>query len=264
MSSPIEHPRVVDAVHRLRTLVDPSGGPVSTLFLSPGRLADLRVVLDACSPQPIEPAVWKIPPSEPRGTAVRWWKNGDHPHDHPVAFTAEQREANEGAVVRRFRRPDVPGGSMCSRCGHTMHEHGWIDTHAMHEWTDEKCRDQLGAVCPGDWVLSVWGGEHYVVPHALFRSFTAFETPGAVPGAGLRRGLLSRSGSLGRVLLLDAATESVVPHALFRSFTAFETPGPTRISPTRSRILGKRARERRAASCFGWRIWETRRRRVRY
>ena len=49
MSSPIEHPRVDDAVQRLRTLVAPADGPVDTLFLSAARIADLRALLDAAT-----------------------------------------------------------------------------------------------------------------------------------------------------------------------------------------------------------------------
>lgn len=34
--------------------------------------------------------------------AVQWFENGDH--------------------------PEVPGDTICSKCGYRMHDHGWIDT----------------------------------------------------------------------------------------------------------------------------------------
>src|SRR5688572_15738404 len=101
--------------------------------------------------------------------ATRWFKNGDHPDDNCVIVRAaapDQPFASdvrgnrgaivpddngepflcEGAVVRYFRRPDIPGTSPCISsipCAYTMHEHGWIDTpEGGHN------------VCPGDWIIT--------------------------------------------------------------------------------------------------------------
>ena len=79
--------------------------------------------------------------------AFQWFKNGDHPEDNcmrPFEDTGlVPDEPREGAVVRYFRHPDVPGITICEFCGLTMHEHGWIDTiQGGH------------TVCPGDWVIT--------------------------------------------------------------------------------------------------------------
>jgi hypothetical protein len=85
---------------------------------------------------------------------VQWLKNGDHPDDYAServgmekgqfrTWTGEEAKALgwEGAVVRYFRRPDIPGDSVCAECGHTFHVHGWIDSGGDGR-----------RVCPGDWV----------------------------------------------------------------------------------------------------------------
>lgn len=87
--------------------------------------------------------------------ATQWFKNGDHPHDYAEdtqglengklrVFTGAYRKARswEGSVVRYFRHPDIPGTQACSKCGHTMHNHGWIDT-----------LEDGHNVCPGDWII---------------------------------------------------------------------------------------------------------------
>lgn len=81
-------------------------------------------------------------------TVVRWWRNGDHPADncgellddpmHP-GDAAHQYHRIEGAVVRFFRHPDVPGDQTHDRCGRTWHDHGWIDSGGDGQ-----------IVCPGD------------------------------------------------------------------------------------------------------------------
>lgn len=42
--------------------------------------------------------------------ATQWFKGGDHP------------------VVRHFSHPAVQADKKCSKCGHVMNVHGWIDT----------------------------------------------------------------------------------------------------------------------------------------
>lgn len=77
----------------------------------------------------------KIHGGLPKPDAHQWFKNGDHPLDH-----ADGRPVDwEGAVVRYYRRPDVPGDTPCRKCGAAMHVHGWIDA-----------IDHV--VCPGDWL----------------------------------------------------------------------------------------------------------------
>jgi hypothetical protein len=75
-----------------------------------------------------------------------WHHNGDHPHDGPPD--------REGAVVRYFRHPNVPGSDVCPQCDHTMHAHGWLDNGGPGQ-----------RVCPGDYVLSAPDG-HWVLPRA--------------------------------------------------------------------------------------------------
>ncbi len=66
--------------------------------------------------------------------AYQWFKHGDRPDDG--------KRTVEGAIVRYFRSPDVPGDSSCDRCGGVMHVHGWIDQ-----------PDGGLAVCPGDFLV---------------------------------------------------------------------------------------------------------------
>lgn len=81
--------------------------------------------------------------------ATQWWKNGDHPKDGQLA--------KEGKVVRYFRRPDIEGVEHCDECGHTYHDHGWIDTlEGGHR------------VCPGDFVITGVVGENYPCKPGIF------------------------------------------------------------------------------------------------
>lgn len=102
--------------------------------------------------------------------ATRWLKNGDHPLDYTQThdgfengelrqFSPEYRKAQnwEGDVVRYFRRPDVPGETICKHCGKTMHEHGWIDT-----------LEGSHIVCPGDWIITGVKGELYPCKPDIF------------------------------------------------------------------------------------------------
>ena len=60
---------------------------------------------------------------------TRWYG-----HDH---------ERSEDAVVRYWRRPDVPGDTPCGQCGEIMDLHGWLDTGGDGQ-----------RVCPGDYVVT--------------------------------------------------------------------------------------------------------------
>lgn len=114
--------------------------------------------------------------------ATRWWQNGDHPQDrvgkqeldeielyrlHPELFhdngevgpvpeDVPTYTRREGAVVRYYRHPLVPGGSTCNKCDWLMHQHGWIDT-----------RPDGITVCPGDWVITD-GDRHYSFKPDIF------------------------------------------------------------------------------------------------
>jgi len=62
--------------------------------------------------------------------AHKWFKNGDHPEDGCTVMQGGdglQEKTGEGKVVRYFRHPGIPVDTLCTRCGHTMYLHGWID-----------------------------------------------------------------------------------------------------------------------------------------
>jgi len=88
--------------------------------------------------------------------ATQWFKNGDHPEDR-WSSEGVVPEGWEGRVVRYFRHPNIPGDQICSKCGKTMHEHGWIDT--LEDGHD---------VCPGDWIITGVKGEHYPCKPDIF------------------------------------------------------------------------------------------------
>lgn len=81
--------------------------------------------------------------------AHQWFKNGDHPKDGDPS--------REGAVVRYFRHPGIPGDRPCKHCGKRMHDHGWIDT-----------LEGGHIVCPGDWIITGVKGEHYPCKPDIF------------------------------------------------------------------------------------------------
>jgi hypothetical protein len=93
--------------------------------------------------------------------AIQWWANGDHPDDRIGEqvydpFIDAYFDKLEGAVVRYFRHPDVPGHAECD-CGRVMHDHGWIDTlEGGHK------------VCPGDWIITGVQGERYPCKPDIF------------------------------------------------------------------------------------------------
>jgi hypothetical protein len=82
--------------------------------------------------------------------ATQWFINGDHPQDGDDPL-------KEGNVVRRYRRPDVPGSRVCFYCGRPMHDHGWIDT-----------LEGGHVVCPGDWIITGIKGEVYPCKPNIF------------------------------------------------------------------------------------------------
>lgn len=93
--------------------------------------------------------------------ATQWFTNGDHPLDdcyRPFEDSGERPTlAREGKIVRYYRHPDVSGISLCDKCGHTMHDHGWIDTlEGGHN------------VCIGDWIITGVRGEHYPCKPNIF------------------------------------------------------------------------------------------------
>lgn len=82
--------------------------------------------------------------------AHRWWQNGDHPKDDypPAGSDRHARGPTEGALVRRYRVPG-DGSRMCSKCGHFMHDHGWLESVSHANFP----RDGI-VVCPGEWVIT--------------------------------------------------------------------------------------------------------------
>lgn len=122
----------------------------------------------------------------------QWFKNGDHPDDHvgeqevdwvalgdlhPELFGQEPitdgklpadtptYTRQEGAVVRYFRAPDISGTEIHAGCGHTWHDHGWIDTlEGGHN------------VCPSDYIMTGIDGEHWPVKSDIFdRTYDVIE-----------------------------------------------------------------------------------------
>ena len=90
--------------------------------------------------------------------AARWFRNGDHPDDFSDRDNGDGVMHLEGMVVRRFRRPDVPGEKPCQHCARIMHDHGWIDT-----------LEGGHIVCPGDWIITGVRGEHYPIKDDIFK-----------------------------------------------------------------------------------------------
>ena len=76
------------------------------------------------------------------------WFSGEYAREHEW----------EGGIVRYFRHPNIPGTQVCSKCNHTMHEHGWIDT-----------LEDGHNVCPGDWIITGVQGEKYPIKDEIFR-----------------------------------------------------------------------------------------------
>lgn len=94
--------------------------------------------------------------------ATQWFKNGDHPDDHPpLPPNVAMGATREGEVVRYFRSPDAgyEGDTIHEACDRTWHEHGWIDTlEGGHN------------VCPGDWIITGVQGERYPCKPDIFEA----------------------------------------------------------------------------------------------
>ena len=86
--------------------------------------------------------------------AHQWFKNGDHPKDGPTFDNTR-----EGEVVRRFRRPDIAGVSLCSEGSQPFDVHGWIDT-----------LEDGHRVCPRDWIITGIKGEMYPCKPDIFEA----------------------------------------------------------------------------------------------
>ncbi len=101
-----------------------------------------------------------------------WCRNGDHPDDNvwrPFEDTGVvPTEPREGAVVRRYRNPRVPGNDHCAYCRRFFYDHGWIDT-----------SEGGHVVCPGDWVITGVKGERYPCkPDVFALTYEAVVEPG--------------------------------------------------------------------------------------
>ena len=92
--------------------------------------------------------------------ASQWHQNGDHPQDgsHEVINSEGIRFLTEGAVVRRFRHPEISGNQSCKHCEGVMHNHGWIDT-----------LERGHIVCPGDFIITGIKGERYPCKPEIFK-----------------------------------------------------------------------------------------------
>lgn len=91
--------------------------------------------------------------------AHRWFMNGDHPEDFSDRDNGEGIMRREGMLVRYYRRPDVPGESLCEQCGKPHNVHGWVDT-----------LEQGHRVCPGDWIIKGVEGEYYPCKPSVFET----------------------------------------------------------------------------------------------
>lgn len=92
--------------------------------------------------------------------ATQWFENGDHPEDDPTrGGTTTNGEWWEGRVVRYYRRPGRDGELPCEKCGHKMHDHGWIDT-----------LEGGHVVCPGDYIITGVQGERYPCKPDIFEA----------------------------------------------------------------------------------------------
>lgn len=94
--------------------------------------------------------------------AHQWFKNGDHPEDRVGEILSDplggpDYERLEGAVVRFFRHPDYPGQDLHDRCGHTWHDHGWIET-----------LEGGHTVCPADQIITGVQRERYPCKPDIF------------------------------------------------------------------------------------------------
>lgn len=83
--------------------------------------------------------------------ATQWFKDGDHPQDNSVKLP--NGNMSEGQVVGFYRNTDDEG-RICNKCGHTMYEHGMINTQT---------------VCPGCWIVTEENNTHLVYGDVFFK-----------------------------------------------------------------------------------------------
>ena len=86
--------------------------------------------------------------------ADQWFKNGDLPEE---CDSPAEGQTIEGSIVRYFRRPDIPGKTVCEHCKKIMQFHGWIDT-----------LEGGHIVCPGDWIITGISKEKYPCKPDIF------------------------------------------------------------------------------------------------
>ena len=123
--------------------------------------------------------------------ATQWFKNGDHPQDFsgPRAgyengvlrtYTGDYARARdwEGAVVRRYNRPDCPRSAFCSFCGFETGDHGWLEN-----------REGGHRVCPGDWIITGPEDQYQLCKPSVFaRAYVSVEEKGEVAHSLTARG----------------------------------------------------------------------------
>ena len=112
--------------------------------------------------------------------AFRWSRNGDHPDDNilrPYDDTGTSPlKPREGAVVRYFRHPKVPGTDYHKEayglgCGFMFYDHGFIET-----------LEGGHMVCPGDWIITGVNGERYPCKPDIFdKTYEAVQEPEGKP-----------------------------------------------------------------------------------
>lgn len=98
--------------------------------------------------------------------ATQWFQNGDHPGDQCDSFQVDgERVLSEGRIVRRYRYAIASENLMgmpCKYCELPMNNHGWIQTFkGVH-------LEGGHIVCPGDWIITGVGGEHYPCKPSVF------------------------------------------------------------------------------------------------
>lgn len=97
--------------------------------------------------------------------AHQWFANGDHPDDRvgelepDLGYPGRTYVRQEGAVVRYFRHPVIPGDTPCQLCGQPMHVHGWIET-----------LEGGHIVCPADMIITGVKGERYPCKPDVFEA----------------------------------------------------------------------------------------------
>lgn len=64
---------------------------------------------------------------------------------------------NPHLLVDHYRKTEVPPDRICTDCGQTMFQHGWIDTYKGGH-----------VVCPGDWIIVGVKGERYPCKPCIF------------------------------------------------------------------------------------------------